>query len=144
MKTHTNTVALILAASCLALSGCNKAENPSEVQRDVAQAQAEGNRDIADARADAQKDAIDAQTEVAKAVADHQVGDAIDEAHEVGKVATKGDEKVQIAQAEATHRVSVQKCEAMSGDMQKQCKDSADADLAAAKRLVEMRSEANR
>ena len=144
MNTYAKTLALIFAASGLALGGCNKAENPSDVQEDVAQAQAEGNRDIADARADAQKDTIDAQTDVAKAVADHQVGDAIDQAHEADKVAMKGDEKVQIAQAEATHKVSVQKCEAMSGDMQKQCKDSADADLAAAKQLVEMRREANR
>jgi hypothetical protein len=146
MNTHMNTLALLatVAASGLMLAGCNKAENPAEVQHDVARAQAEGNRDVAAARADAQKNSIDAQTDVAEAVADHKVADAIDQSHEADKVAMKGDENVQIAQAEATHRVSIQKCEAMSGEMQKECKDSADADLKAAKEFAEMRRDANR
>ena len=141
---NTTVLMTAIAMTGLALSGCNKAENANEVRQDVAKAAAEGNRDVADARAEAQKDAIDAQTDVTKAVADHNVADAIDEAHEADKVAMKGDAKVQIAQAEATHKVAVEKCEAMSGDMQKQCKDSADADLKAAREFAEMRRDAAR
>lgn len=138
------TSLMMIAMTGLALCGCNKAESPSDVRHDVAEATAEGNADVADARAEAQKDAIDAQTDVAKAVADHQVADAIDEAHEADQVAAKGDAKIQLAQAEAAHKVEIEKCEALAGDARRHCKDSADANLDAAKEHAEMRRDATR
>ena len=44
-----------------------------------------------------------------------------------------------VARAEATHKVATEKCEAMSGDAQDDCKTRADADLEKAKRDAEMR-----
>jgi len=141
MKT---TTLMIIAATGLALGGCNKAETPAEVQQDVAKAQAEGNRDVADVRADAQKDSIDAGADVTKAAADHNVNDVIDQAHEADKVAAKGDARIQLAQAEAAHKVAIEKCEAISGEAQKECKDRADAGLDTAKKHEEMSREAAR
>ena len=141
MKT---TTLLMIAVTGLVLGGCNKAETPAEVREDVAEAQAEGNRDVADARADAQKDSIDAETDVTKAVADHNVNEAIDQAQEAEKVAARGDAKVQLAQAEATHRVATEKCNAIGGEAQRDCKDRADADLDTAKQQAEMSREAAR
>jgi hypothetical protein len=141
MKT---TTLLMIAVTGIVLGGCNKAETPAEVREDVAEAQAEGNRDVADARADAQKDSIDAETDVTKAVADHNVNEAIDQAHEAEKVAARGDAKVQLAQAEATHKVAIEKCNAISGEAQRECKDRADANLNTAKEQAEVSREAAR
>jgi hypothetical protein len=144
-ETHMNTTTLmILAATGLALGGCNKAENPSEVRQDIAEAQAEGNSDVADARAEAQKDSIEAESDVTKAVANHNINDAIDESHEASKVAAKGDARIQLAQAEAAHKVATEKCELVSGDAQKDCKARADADFDNAKQHAEMSREAVR
>jgi hypothetical protein len=142
--TMNTTSLMMIAIAGAALCGCNKAESPADVRQDVAEATAEGNKDVADARADAQKDVIDAQTDVTKAVAEHQVADAINEAQEADEVAAKGDAKIQLAQAEAAHRVEIEKCEALTGDARKHCKDSADANLDAAKEHAEMRREAAR
>jgi hypothetical protein len=144
-KIYMNTTTLIMiAVTGIVLGGCNKAETPADVRQDVAEAEAEGNRDVADTRADAQKDSIDAETDVTKAVANHDVNEAIDQAHEADKVAARGDAKIQLAQAEATHKVAVEKCGATSGEAQKECKARADADLDTAKQNAEMSREAAR
>jgi hypothetical protein len=140
-----NTATLMMiAVTGMMLGGCNKADAPADVREDVAKAQAEGNRDVADTRADAQKDSIDAETDVTKAVADHNVNDAINQAQEADEVAAKGDAKIQLAQAEAAHRVAIEKCEAISGEAQKECKVRANADLDTAKQQTEMSREAAR
>jgi hypothetical protein len=138
------TSLMMIAVTGLALCACNKAESPADVRHDVAEATAEGNRDVAEARAEAQKDSIDAETDVTKAVADHQVADALNKSHEADQVAAKGDAKIQLAQAEAAHKVEIEKCEAFTGDARQHCKESADANLDAAKEHAEMRREATR
>ena len=62
-----------------------------------------------------------------------------DQAQQASETAAKNDYKVAVAQAEATHKVATEKCESMSGDAQKDCKDQADRDLDAAKRAAEQR-----
>ena len=60
-----------------------------------------------------------------------QVADASQEA---SQTAATGEFKVAVAQAEANHKVAAEKCEALSGAAQQDCKDRADNDLEAAKR----------
>jgi hypothetical protein len=122
-----------LFAAALALTACKKAETPAEVQHDVATAQAEGQRDVADARADAKEAAADADKNVADAIADHDAGDVAEQAHDANETADKGKSKIMIAQAEAAHKVAVEKCDALTDAAQKECKDDADKTLDQAK-----------
>ena len=123
------TVVGALAAAVFALSACNKHETEAEVQRDVAKAKAEGDRSVADARADVKEANADADRNVAKAIADHDESDVSKAAHDANETADKGKAKIMLAQAEAAHKVAVEKCEALSGAPQKECKDDADKTL---------------
>jgi hypothetical protein len=119
-----------VAVAALLLAACNKkAETPAEVQHDVAKAAAEGQRDVADARADAKEANADADKQVADAIADHDEKDVAREAHDANETADKGNSKIMIAQAEADHKVAVEKCDALTGPAQKECKDNADRAL---------------
>jgi hypothetical protein len=127
-----------LAAAAIALSACNKSETSAEVQQDVAKAQAEGQRDVADARADAKEASADADKNVADAIADHDADDVAKEAHDANETADKGKSKIMIAQAEADHKVAVEKCDALTGAPQKECKDDADKTLEQAKEAAKV------
>lgn len=130
---HLKALCAVMAAAFM-LAACNKkAETQAEVQRDVAKAEAEGQRDVADARADVQEANADADRQVADAIAEHDEKGVMKEAHDANETADKGKEKIMIAQAEADHRVAVEKCDALEGQAQKQCKDNADRALDQAK-----------
>jgi hypothetical protein len=119
-----------VAAAAVLLTACTeKAETQAEVQRDVAKAQAEGQRQLADARADAQEASADANKQVADAIADQDDKDVAREAHDANETEDQGRSKIMIAQAEADHRVAVEKCDALTGPAQKECKDNADRAL---------------
>jgi len=122
-----------LAAAAFALTACNKSATPAEVQHDVTKAQAEAQRDVADARSDAKEANADADKKVADAIANHDADAVAKQAHDANETADKGKSKIMIAQAEADHKVAVQKCEALAGAPQKECKDDADATLDQAK-----------
>lgn len=126
-------VVCALAAAALALTACTKSETSAEVQHDVTKAQAEGQREVADARADAKEANADADKNVADAIADHDADDVAKQAHDANETADKGKSKIMIAQAEADHKVAVEKCEALKGAPQKECKDDADKTLDQAK-----------
>ena len=126
---HLKALFAVLAAAVLMTACTKKAETPAEVQRDVAKAQAEGQRDVADARADVQEANADADQKVADAITDHDDKEVAQEAHDANETADKGKSKIMIAQAEADHKVAVEKCEALSGPAQKECKDNADRAL---------------
>lgn len=129
----------MIAAAGLAIAGCNKAESPAEVRHDVADAGAEGQRDVADAQADARENLADAQKDVADAQKDGDVNDTMDQAQQASAAAARGDFKVAMAQAEANHKVAVEKCETLTGDAQQSCKDRADSELDMAKKEAELR-----
>jgi hypothetical protein len=126
-----------LVAAAFAMSACNKSETPAEVQHDVAAAQAEGERDVADARADAKEAQADADKNVADAVADRDDDEVAAQAHDANETADKGKSRIMIAQAEAAHKVAVEKCDALTGAPQKECKDDADKTLEQAKEAAE-------
>ena len=128
----------VVAAAAIMLTACNKSEAPAEVARDVEKARAEGQRDVADARADAQEANAGADKQVADAIADHDDDDVAKQAHDANETYDKGKSKIMIAQAEADHEVAVQKCDALEGPAQKDCKDNADRALDEAKQTAKV------
>jgi type IV secretory pathway TrbL component len=111
----------LTAAALLALAGCNKAESPGKVDSDVASA----------ANSAAEKDVKANESEAkTEASADQDVAKAQEKA-DAKTAAAAADTAV--TQAEGDHKVAVEKCEALSGDAQKACKDQADATLDQAK-----------
>jgi hypothetical protein len=118
-KLMLSIVALLAVA---AASGCDHAKSPDAVANDVAAAQAKRASEVADAKQDAAKDADKAEAKVDEKTTD------------LNNVNAKGSYDVAMAQADGDHKVALQKCDALSGDSQKACKDQADAkyDLAKA------------
>jgi hypothetical protein len=118
-KLLISMVALLAVAMT---SGCNNAKSPDSVANDVASAQAKRASEVADAKQDAAKDANKAEAKVD------------DKTNDLGNTNAKGAYDIAMAQADGDHKVATQKCEALSGDAQKACKDQADAkyDLAKA------------
>jgi hypothetical protein len=108
-------LSLVALLALGAASGCNNAKSPDAVANDVANAQAKRASEVADARQDAAKDSDKAEAKV-----DDKAGD-------LNKVNAKGSYDVAMAQADGDHKVALQKCDALSGDPQKACKDQADA-----------------
>lgn len=134
---HLNALCVV-AAAAIVLCACNKSETPAEVARDVEKAQAQGQRDVADARADVQEANADADKQVADAIADRDDDEVAKQAHDANDTFDKGNSKIMIAQAEADHKVAVEKCDALTGPAQKDCKESADRALDQAKQAAEV------
>lgn len=127
-----------LAAAAFLLTACNKSETPAEVARDVEKAKAEGQRDVADARADVQQANADADKQVADAIADRDDDEVARQAHDANETFDEGKSRIVIAQAEADHKVAVQKCDALTSAEQKDCKDNADRALDEAKQAAKV------
>ena len=101
----------------LSLTGCNKAEPPDKVAKDVASAAASAEKK--DERAQ-EKDAK------ADAAAQSDIRNGLDKAATKEANAAADDA---VTQAEGENRIARAKCEALEGDAQKSCKDEADARL---------------
>ena len=95
----------LLASALLGLSACNKAQSPDKVQADVAKAQSDAVAENAKA---------DEQQKQVQAAVDKNVGALVDNA---------------VIQAEGETKVALAKCEALEGDAQKECKDTANAHM---------------
>jgi hypothetical protein len=109
------------ATGLLVLAGCNKAESPATVQNDVAKA--------SDAAAEKDAKAADKQADV-EASAEKEVGTAEQRAD--SKVAAASADTA-VTEAEGVNKITLAKCQALSGDLQKACQDKADAVLEMAK-----------
>jgi hypothetical protein len=110
-----------MAIALLALGGCNKAQSPADVQRDVAGA--------VNSAAEKNAQAGEKQADVATSV-NKDLGDAMRAADT--KTADASADAA-MTRAEGNHKVATAKCESMAGDAQKACKDEADAALELAK-----------
>ena len=99
---------LMAGAFALSVGACNKAEDPAEVQADVAEAQSEATEEVAEAQSDMNQDAMEGQEETA------------------------------LAKADGEHKIATERCEALPGDQQKACKDEADATYEAAKAAADL------
>ncbi len=110
-----------LLAAVFTVAGCNQASSPAAVQDGVAKARQSANED--NAKADQSEAKVDAKADATASEADQKAdqkmaGAAYDTA---------------VTEAEGAHKIATARCEAMSGDTQKACKDKADADLESAK-----------
>ncbi len=56
-------ITLIAGAFAVSLGACNKAEDPAEVQADVAEAQADATEEVAEAQADTNQSVMEGQEE---------------------------------------------------------------------------------
>jgi hypothetical protein len=115
---------LITAFSVLTvavLAGCNNAKSPDAVANNVAAEQQKAAKNVADVRNDASKDSASATDKVD------------DKSKDLNNVEAMGAYDVALARAGGNHKVSLEKCNAVSGDAQSKCKDMADADYNAAK-----------
>jgi hypothetical protein len=119
MATTQNWIFASLAA--LSLLGCHQASSPASVDNDVAKAREQAAEKDSKAMESQAKTDADANADATKAEgkADEKKADS---AYDVA-----------VTEAEGTHKVAVEKCNAMSGDAQKACKDQADAKLELAK-----------
>ena len=108
---NTKILAVMLSSLSFAtLAACNNAEAPAETASDVADARQDAAEDLADERSDAAR-------KMGSAAADMR-----ESAQDVEETRIEGERKV-----------ALEKCEALAGDAQKACKDSADATYESAK-----------
>ena len=115
-------ITLVALLTVTIMAGCNNAKSPDAVSKDVATAQEKRASEVAGAKQDAAKDESKAAAKVD------------DKANDLSNTNAQGVYDVAMAQADGDHKVAIQKCDALSGDAQKACKDQADAkyDLAKA------------
>jgi hypothetical protein len=119
MQKHITSIICVLSVALLA--GCNNGKSPEAVTKDVAAAQQNAATDVADAQKDAAKENAAGSAKVD------------DKSKALNNTEASGAYDVAMAKAEGTHKISLEKCNAMSGDVQSQCKKQADADYDAAK-----------
>ena len=116
----------ILLISSIALTvalaaGCNNAKSPDAVANDVAKAQDKASTEVANSENSAAKDVGKAADKVDDKMTD------------LNNTAAKDAYNIVVAQADGNRKIALAKCDALSGDAQKSCKDQADADYKAAK-----------
>jgi hypothetical protein len=110
-----------IAATLLAMVGCNSAKSPDEVAKEVANAEQKSSAEVGKSEDKAAKDLGGA----ADKVDDKLIAFNNDAARDAYNVA--------VAQADGDRKVALAKCDSTSGDAQKTCKQQADADYDAAK-----------
>jgi hypothetical protein len=112
-----NILGLVVLSVVLGLTGCNKAEPPDKVAKDVSNATASAEKK------EQRQEEKDARTDQAAANA---IANGLDKANTKEANAAADDA---ITQAEGENKIARAKCEALAGDAQKTCKDQADARL---------------
>lgn len=118
--------AVLLAAvlSVFAVSACHRAQDPAQVDKDIAAAR--------DKAAD--------KAQKAEESADSKIGRARNDAQHVAAVQN---ENVADADAEGAHNVALAACERLGGADQTSCRDKADADYQVAKARAEQQRAAS-
>ena len=105
----------------LMVAGCQRAEPPSTVAKDVASAEQKAASRTEQARSDEARDIENAQQKIDEKAMDRN------------NVAAKDSYKVAMSKADGAHDVAVQQCKSLSSDAQQRCKNQEDADYEAAK-----------
>ena len=118
--------AVVLAGilSVFAVSACHRAQDPAQVDKDIAAAR--------DKAAD--------KTQNAEESANSKIGSARNDAQHVAAVQN---ENVAEADADGAHKVALAACERLSGAEQTGCRDKADADYQVAKARAEQQRAAS-
>jgi hypothetical protein len=92
----------LMYVAVLTIAACHGAKSPDALQTDIADAHQSAVQEVAKAEQTEHKDL------------------------------TTDAYKVAVAQADGDHKIAIQRCDALQGHEQKQCKDQADADYEAA------------
>jgi hypothetical protein len=121
-----------IAASFLIAAGCNNAKSPDAVSNDVAKAEQKGAAEVAKSEDNAAKNL------------DSAAGKVDDKLVDFSNQAAKDAYNVTVAKADAQLKVALARCEGMSGDAQKSCKDQAQAEYDAAKANAKAAAQANK
>ena len=104
------TLAVAAAVGIFALAGCNQRQSTNETAKDVADARQDANQNVAEEKREATDVATEGMQDRAAAEFD-----------------------VAVAQADGQRKVGKEKCETLSSDAQKACKDQAEATYESAK-----------
>jgi hypothetical protein len=110
-----------IAATVLAMTGCNNAKSPDDVAKEVANAEQKSSAEVAKSEDKAAKDLGGA----AGKVDDKLIAFNNDAARDAYNIA--------IAKADGDRKVALANCDSLAGDAQKACKQQADADYDATK-----------
>ncbi len=102
-------------------AGCEQAKSPETVAKDVASAEQKAAREEAKSENSAEKD-------LSKSA--EKVGDGV---VAFNNEAAKDAYNVSVAKADGDRKIALAQCEGASGDAQKNCRDQAQANYAAAK-----------
>ncbi|HKT73608.1 MAG TPA: hypothetical protein VJQ47_12000 [Steroidobacteraceae bacterium] len=117
----TPLMSLLILGALAALAGCHQAAAPATVQNEVDKARADAQETDAKATQDQVKTDNEADSDVSKAE---------EKAHQ--KKAERAYDTA-VTAAEGKHEIALARCDGLSGDDRKACKDQADADLALTK-----------
>jgi hypothetical protein len=110
-----------IAASTLAMVGCDNAKSPETVAKDVAAAEKKAVAEVANSEKDAVKDL-------------NKAADKVDDTLvNFNNAAAKDAYNLTVAKADGDLKIALANCLSQSGDAQKTCKDQAQADYAATK-----------
>jgi len=126
-RTTGAALTIVLAATLLlGATGCAKRDSSAELQSNMDKVQADGARDVAAAQKTADDKMADVRGDLDKAqrAADHQAADV--------------HRNLSVAEADAAHKVSLEQCDAQSGDARSSCKKIADAEFASNKAHAEL------
>jgi len=110
-----------IALSIFFVAACNQAKSPDTVAKETAAAEQKASNEVAKSEDSAQKD----MGKDADKVGDKMVA--------LNNTAAKDAYNITLAQADGNRKIALAKCDALAGDAQKNCKQQADADYAAAK-----------
>ena len=122
--------AVVMATVCMA--ACNNAKSPDTVAKDVTTAEQKASTEVAKSEDSAQKD----MSKEGDKVGDKMVA--------LNNTAAKDAYNISLAQADGDRKVALAKCEALSGDAQKNCKDQAQANYNAAEADAKANEVANK
>jgi hypothetical protein len=104
-----------IAIAVMSLCACNQAKSPDTVAQDTAGAKQKADENLSQAKQDANAKIADANAKVNQ------------EENAVEHTAAVQNEKVNETQAKGTYEVAMARCEGLSGDDQRACKDQAKA-----------------
>jgi hypothetical protein len=126
------TLPMLMTLVLAGVSACDSAKSPDKVQNDVASAQSKASSEVTDAKQAAVKDTDSAQAKMNEKGTD------------LNNVNAQGNYDVAMAKADGEHKISTAKCDAVSGDAKKACKDQADAQYDLAKAQAKSTLEAQK
>ncbi|MES2885939.1 MAG: hypothetical protein V4709_14130 [Pseudomonadota bacterium] len=143
MKTTTRMLIATPIMLAFTLTACNKPETAAKTSQDVSEARAEGRENVNEALREQRDDAArmaegSAATGMAGAGSGSMTdGSGVATLQADAETAADNAHKVDMAKAEATHKVAKEKSDALMGDSKTACMKTADAEHEAAEKAAD-------